>query len=300
MKTKILSFFTYIFLCSSFFLISLFFQVRIDATNERLPGEDLKYLPSGKFLKGAALCYDEVLADLLWIKAIGYFGEHYVADQNYAWLYHLLDITTSLDPGFEDPYEFGGIILAGEMGNIDQSTELLKKGMNNVFKHHKRYWYLPFFVAFNYMYYKGDNLNAARYLEIAARYPQSPSYLPLLVSRLYANSDDPVLAIPFLEEMIRKTNSPELQKKLRKRIKEIMVERDIRFLEKGRDQFLAQTGRYPNTLDELVQGGFIQNIPEEPFGGTYTIEVEDHSIRSSMTERLKLHINEAGGSFLKR
>ncbi len=257
-------------------------------------GEDFKYLPSGTFLKGAALSYDEMAADLLWIKTVAYFGGHAKTDLDYTWLYHLLDITTTLDPLFSDPYEFGGIVLAVELGDVDKSIAILNKGMANVPTQHKRYWYLPFFNAFNYMYYKGDNLRAARYLEIAAQSPHSPAYLPLLVARLYARSDDPGLAISFLEEMLRSTDSPELQEKLQRRIRELMVERDIRFLEQGRDQFLAQTGRYPNTLAELVENGFIKNIPPEPFGGTYLLAPEDHSIRSSMTERLQLHINKAG------
>ena len=271
-------------------------QIHIDKNIPRPPKfEDLKYLPSGNFLKGIALSYDELLSDLLWIKAIGYFGGHSVTDQNYDWLYHILDITTTLDPFFEDPYEFGGIVLATQVGDVDQSIAMLKKGMENVPKRHKRYWYLPFFLAFDYMFYKGDNLNAARYLEMAAQFPQSPKYLPLLVARLYANANDPEIAIAFLDQMIKSTDSEELKKKLTTRIKEVMVDRDIRSLEAARDQFLVIWKRYPEDLNELFMAGLITAMPREPFGGRYYISSTDHSIRStSMPGKLKLHIDQDG------
>lgn len=253
--------------------------------------DDLKYLPSGKFLKGAALTYDEVLADLLWIKAIGYFGTHARSDQDYTWLYHLLDITTTLDPFYSDPYEFGGIVLASELHDVDKSIALLEKGIANIPRHNKRYWYQPFFCAFNYMYYKNDNLTAARLLEKAAESPGRPEYLPLLVSRLYANTNDPELAIPFLEEMIQQTTNPEMQETLRARIRDVLVTRDIHRLEQARDRFLAERQRYPTSLDELIREDFINRLPEEPNSGQYDIDPSDHSIYSTKGRKLKLFID---------
>jgi len=268
-------------------------QIRMDKIHPQSDKiEDLMYLPSGKFLKGAALGYDELLADLLWIKAIGYFGGHAITDQNYDWLYHILDITTTLDPLFDDPYEFGGIVFANEVGDVDSSIKLLDKGMKNVPTHHWRYWYLPFFQSFNYMYYKNDYKMAARYLEIAAKYPGRPDYLPLLVSRLYANAGDPEVAIAFLKEMINSTESDELKERLEKRIKEVMADRDIRMLEKVRDRFYEIHGRYPEDTDELVKSSLISSLPKEPFGGKYRISPVDHSIYSTtMGEKLILHID---------
>lgn len=251
--------------------------------------EDLKYLPSGAFLKGAALSFDEVAADLLWIKTLGYFGAHAQGDRDYKWLYHLIDITTSLDPFYSDPYEFGGVVLGTELGDIDKSTEILKKGIANVPKNNKRYWYLPFFTAFNYMYYKGDNLTAARYLEIAARYPQSPPHLPLLVSRLYANTDSPGLALPFLEEMLVRADSPKIKRNLQTRINVIRVKQHILVLAAAAKQFKEHTGRNIISLDELVNSGIMTALPVEPFGGQYRLNKEGDIESSSKIESMELY-----------
>jgi len=269
-------------------------QEKYDSTikNTSTPIEDFKYLPSGKFLKGAALSFDEILADLLWIKAIGYFGGHYHTDKNFQWLKQILNVTTTLDPYFDDPYEFGGIVLAAELRDVDGSIAILKKGMRHVPKHHKRYWYLPFYTAFNYMYYKGDYKTAAHYMEIAASFPQRPAYLPLLVSRLYANTDDPGIAIPFLEKMKERAASSEMRDELDQRIKEIRVKQHILLLTRARDSFKAATGIFPRSVEQLFEKGFIKEIPTDPFGGRYYLDKADHSIRSSSnTDNLQLHIN---------
>ncbi len=286
---KLLSLYCAFVLVATAVLLSQYYIDKL--TDHHVITEDLKYLPSGKFLKGAALSYDEIAADLLWVKAIGYFGKHARTDQDYTWLYHIIDITTTLDPLASDPYEFGGIVLGTELGEIDKSIAILKKGMKNVPKHHKRYWYLPFFTAFNYMYYKGDYQTAAKYLEQAASFPQSPTYLPLLVARLYANTNAPGVAIPFLQEMITQTNSPEIRARLQKRIKEVQIKQDINVLSAASEQFKKLTGRYPEHIKELLDSGIMKTLPTEPFGGQYQI-MEDGAIKStSNTASMELYIN---------
>lgn len=286
MKTKSLVFLMFAGLFAAF-LYPLQTQLRHSSTATEF--EDLKYLPSGKFLKGAALSFDEVAADLLWIKAIGYFGTHAQTDQDYTWLYHILDIVITLDPFFSDPYEFGGVVLSTELGDIEKSTEILKKGIANLPKHNKRYWYLPFYTAFNYMYYYGDNLTAAKYLEIASRYPQAPPHIPLLVARLYANTDDPGLALPFLQEMLSRSDSDKLKESLQKRIKEIQVKQHILILSAASKRYNEQTGYSIENLDGLVSSGILEALPVEPFGGQYRIGKNGDIETTSQLESMELH-----------
>ena len=44
--------------------------------------------------------------------------------------------------------------------------------MVNVPKSHERFWTIPFFLGFNYMFYKKDYATAARYLEEASKHPK--------------------------------------------------------------------------------------------------------------------------------
>ena len=247
----------------------------------RVPIEDFKYLPNKALLKCAALSFDEIVADYLWIQALGYFGGHYQTDKQFPWLAQLIDTVNSLDPVFIDPYEFGGVVFGYVFNDVERSNAFFAKGMADVPKQNKRYWLLPFFTAFNYMYFKGDYETAAKYLEQAAQFPQRPAYLPLLVARLYANTEDPTLAIPFLEKMIEQAATQEMRTQLERRIGEIQVKDHLRQMNQAREQFRQARGREPNSLDELVAAGFLSRIPQEPFGGRYFISTEKQEIMSS-------------------
>ena len=266
----------------------------IDTLDEKYPVREVEtflYLPSGTFLKGAALGYDEMLGDLLWIKAVGYFGGHVNTDRNYTWLAHLLDVVTTLDPLYQYPYEFGGIVLAAEAGEVDQSIALLKKGMENVSKDDPRYWYFPFFLAYDYMYHKDDYLTAAHYLEQAIKFPQSPSYLPQLVARLYANADSPEVAVAFLREMIKATEKQALKNRLTERLHQVIHRTNMKRLKQGLDAFYFKFQKYPTSLQELVTAGFIPRMPVDPRGGTYHLSKENGAIENTIPEDdLKVHI----------
>ncbi len=287
--TSVLLLFIIIPLCTALFYLQ---KTILTQSSYKATIEDMKYLPSGHFLKGAALSYDELLADLLWIKLIAYYGHHAQTDQNYKWLGHLLEITTTLDPLYEDPYEFGGTVLALTPETVVESTTIFKKGLANVPQQHERYWRLNFYLAFNYMYYEKNYILAAKHLELAAKATGSPEYLPLLVSRLYANADDPQIAITFLQEMLQETESIEFKQKLEKRILEIKSDHNIRQLEKARDIFIQRNNRLPRVLHELVTAKIIPAVPDDPLGGEYIISQEDGSISSTiMANKLILHLD---------
>ncbi len=254
--------------------------------------EDMLYLPSGKFLKGAALSYDEMLADLFWIKTIGYYGGHSKNDHDYKWLNNIITATTTLDPFFQYPYEFGGVILSTEMNEVDNSIAILKKGMENVPKTHWRYWYFPFYIAFNYMYYKNDYKTAAQYLQIASECQGSPTYLPLLTARLYANTDSSEIAIPFLIEMIESSKNNEQKIQLKTRLNELISLRNIKFLENAKNKYNSIFHKYPDKLDLLISEGIITSIPDDPMGKGYYISDKDYSIKSTvMPDQLEVHID---------
>ena len=245
--------------------------------------EHLLYLPSEKFLKGAALAYDEIFADLMFIKTLGYFGSHAKTDRNYTWLAHMLEVVTTLDPLYQFPYEFGGVILSTEADDVDGSIAILKKGMVNVPKNHPRYWYFPFYCAFQYMYFHKDYETAAKYLEEAMTFDQSPPYLPLLAARLRANAQSPEAALPFLQEMIKTTDDEFIKKHLIRRIQEINVQRHLNFLNKGVEIYQSIFNNTPpNKLDDLVIYGIISAIPEHPMGGYYYYSHDDNEVKSSI------------------
>ncbi|MFH0812451.1 MAG: hypothetical protein V2A69_06385 [Pseudomonadota bacterium] len=176
------------------------------------------YIPSGTFLKPFTLGFNQLTADYFWIKTISYFGDHLLSDRNYPWLYHILDLVTTLDPLCKWPYFFGGIVLSLEAEQVEQSNLILEKAM----RYHPGVWNFPFYLGFNYWYHYNNPIKAASYIEIAAKLPGAPAYLKTFPARLYTEAGQRGAALQFLEEMLKKTQDPRMRAKIEKRIEEIL------------------------------------------------------------------------------
>jgi len=181
-------------------------------------------IPSGEFLKPFTLGFDQLIADYFWIKTVGYFGEHLMSDRNYPWLYHLLDLITTLDPQFIWPYYFGGIILSLEAKQVEQSNRILEKAC----QYHPEVWKFPFFLGFNYWYHYNDPLTAAYYIKIAAQLPKSPAFLKTFPARLLTEAGQKEAAIRFLMEMRNTTQDSQMKHQIEKRIEEIIQGKNLK------------------------------------------------------------------------
>lgn len=247
---------------------------------------ELMYLPKGEYLKIFALGYRNVAADLIWIKALQFLGERNQSKEGYSWAYHAVDVLTDLDPDFQIAYQATGTILGVWAGMPHESIKILTKGM----KYKPEWWLLPFFVGYNYYYELQDLDNAAKYFRIASDLPGAPPYLAQLAARMTVEAGDPNAALEFLIRMYQQVQDDRLKENLERRMKEVMVERDIRLLEKAVVDFRMATGRSPATFQDLVVHGIIRQIPQEPFGGSYRLSPNDGSVTSTMVEkRLRVH-----------
>ena len=62
----------------------------------RPPFEELAYYPSGRALIPATLGHSETAADLAWMRAVQYYGEHRRTDLRFLRLEHVFEILTTL------------------------------------------------------------------------------------------------------------------------------------------------------------------------------------------------------------
>jgi hypothetical protein len=194
--------------------------------------EQQLYLPTGRHLKAFSLGFGDLAADLLWIRAIGYYGGHALTDREYPWLHNILDQVTNLDPAFRFPYLFGGITLAldGETGR--QSIALLRKGMTQ----YPGDWRFPFYIGFNYFYHQQDPEHAAEYMRYAASLPGSPEYLPRLAASLMVESGRRSAAIRFLATLAEGARDESVRANILQKIEDL------------------RAGRTPDSLRSFLSG----------------------------------------------
>jgi tetratricopeptide (TPR) repeat protein len=250
--------------------------------------EGLAQLPKGEYLKPALLGYHYLGADILWLRLIQVIGKKRNSADEYEWMYHALDVITTLDPQYAYAYYAGGIILGDLANRPDLSTRLLEKGVSA----NPDVWNIPFLLGYNYYFLLGDPAKGAEYIMQAARLPDGPSYLPGLATRMAAEAGNPDTALAFLEARLTDTQDPEMREVLAYRMKEVIIERDLLMLESAVEAYRTQHRALPATLTDLVVAGAFPSLPQEPFGGDYRLDPKTGSVSSSThPERLRTFSN---------
>jgi hypothetical protein len=183
--------------------------------------EQFIYLPSGRHTKALTLGFSNLAADVLWVRAVSYFGGHVLTDNEYPWLYRILVQVTTLDPPFMYPYLFGGMALSLKPETGTQSISMLTRGMIN----YPGDWRYPFYIGFNAFYNQHDPERAAGLMRYAASLPGSPQYLPQLAASLLAESGRVDAAVRFLETMAEGARDESERANIRRKIEDLRANR---------------------------------------------------------------------------
>ena len=216
-----------------------------------------------------ALEFKGILSDFLFLKVSTFLGDKFIKNEKLEskhadYIYNSVDVITDLDPWFWDAYLLADMLLTWDFGKIDMANKLLFKAK----EYRTTDFKVPYHIGFNYFYFLKDNMNGAKYMMEAARLPGSPAYLPGLAARLsvYQNQYGP--AILFLGETLKKTQNPSLAKQIEIRLKTLII---LDNLEKAVQEFKGIYGFFPFKIAELVDRGLIKKIPQDPYGGEFTI-----------------------------
>lgn len=248
---------------------------RIDGTTVRI--EELAQLPRGEHLKPVMLGYHHLGADLLWLRLLQVWGKKKNTNNEYEWIYHALDVITTLDPRYAYAYYVGGIALTNYANRPDLSNHLLEKGH----RENPREWNLPFLLGYNHYFALGDATKGAEYIGRAARTPGAPDFLPGLATRMHAEAGNPEVALQFLEALWKENPDLVVREKLETRAKEVVIERDLRIIERAVTQYRHDNHVFPLSLTDLVSRKYLERLPEEPFGGIYLLDPKTGRVTSS-------------------
>jgi len=165
--------------------------------------EEWLFLPNAAQFKPMLLGFHGVAADLLWIQIVQYVGAHWQTDKQYPRLSQALELATSLDPHFLEPYRWGGVYLLYLSRQPEAAVSLLEKGAAA----NPGRWELPHDLGRYYYLEARDHAQALRWWEQAATLPGSPDYLARFVARLYAKTGHEETALELWLEVYRTAQS---------------------------------------------------------------------------------------------
>jgi hypothetical protein len=234
------------------------------------------YLPRADLLRPLSLGYHNVLADILWFRAISYFGKHYRSDRTYPWLAHICDLVTDLDPRAEHVYQFAGLILPWEAGEVDAGIRILEKGVRAI----PDSWGLAYYLGFTHFFFKNDSDVAAAHLQRAVRLPGAHPGVARLATIVTTEASGPETAMAFLRDLEQNLDSEQVRRVIHRNMQESAAAVALRHLDSQIVAYTKATGRAPQTLNEMIDAGFLQEVPRDPMGGHFEIG-SDGRARSS-------------------
>jgi TPR repeat protein len=191
------------------------------------PIEELAYYPSGEHLHRVTLGHAETAADLAWLRAVQYYGEHRVTDNRFDRMGHVFDILTTLAPGFIPAYVFGAFALAQEGRDFAAAERLMMKGLDA----NPANGALAFQAGFLYYVRPGgrDLARAAEYFEQAARQRDAPPQAARFAAFARQNAGELPVAWALWSRVYETSPNPFMRELAERKMREIRAA-----LERGR------------------------------------------------------------------
>jgi hypothetical protein len=235
--------------------------------------------------------FSSATADFMFLQAIQVFGGRRGPETEAGGaatdlkLARLLEYATELDPKFRGAYRFAGNALPrstpeGKFVNVMPAAQILTRGA----RERPDDWQIPFLLGYFQAFYLQELPSAARSLDQAAHAKGAPAYLGLLATRVAAQGGELQLAQQMAETMVEQATEEKTREEWEARVVDLKMESSIREIESATRRFHARTGRWPESLHEIVRAGDLPRIPAEPHGGEYRLAA-DGTVTSTAAAR---------------
>ncbi len=253
-----------------------FCQIQIDLLLKKQPERELMYFPNANITKAAAFGYDNLFSDWIWMQTIQYYGQHVITDRQYNYLEHMFDVLTTLDPGFIVAYNFGALLLSSDDKNIPAADKLLEKGMWN----NPTRWQPSFIRGFVQYVFARNYKQASRWFTISSRRPNAPDMPGRFAAfAMRKGKDLETSKALWLELYNRSSNKTEKDLAI-SYINKIDRELFIQYLGKKASMYQDQKKKELQSLGDLIQAGYLKQIPVDPLGGKFIWDASLKKVRA--------------------
>lgn len=235
-------------------------QVSIDYRRNRwIESEALLFLPTGQYLRAVSLGHQDLVADLLYLWSIQYYGHHRTTEgRRYLW--RIYEVITDLDPQYQDAYLTGALVMAVDMNDPELAIQLLERGAAA----NPGHWiYLVEAAHYAWMGLE-DYPRAAAYFDRALQVPGVPPMVRRARAGMIEFSGDAGQALTLWVEIWRdavETGDEHIEAIAWQHVYDLDVEADMQALRQAIDRYRLQRGTLPRTLDDLVVTGLLRSLP---------------------------------------
>lgn len=230
--------------------------------------EESLYLWSGRQVKTMAPGFENLLADLYWLRTVQYFGGQrvYAKDKKFELLEPLIEITTTLDPRLEIAYRYGAIFLSEPnpigAGRPQEGVAFLQRGMENL----PLSWRLRQDLGFYTHLFLHDSVRAAQILHEAAQIKGAPYWLDTLGASLLAKGGDRPAARRMWQQMFDQAEPGAIKANARENLRVLDAADQVDEAQAAVAAYTRDKGRLPRSLAELFASGTLRRSPVDDAG----------------------------------
>jgi tetratricopeptide (TPR) repeat protein len=238
---------------------------QVDRARPSAALQEVLYIRSPQLIKRLSLGYDGLLADVYWTRAVQYFGGRREAHARHLdLLAPLLEITTTLDPHLVVAYEFGANFLSPQppngAGRPDQAVPLVEFGIQN----NPDDWKLYYELGFIYYMDKKDYAKAAEAFERGSKVARAQPVMKVLAAQMAQHAGDTQMARTLWMTTYETTHDKDIRENAVAHLYALQVDDDVTELERLVAQYQRATGKIPETMEEMVQAGWLREIVRDP------------------------------------
>lgn len=256
-------------------LLFSFLKVQTDRVSRtRVPGSSIIYLPSGKYLKHFTFGYSSLVADIIYLWAIQYYGSYDIPDR-FKYLEHIFSIIAELDPRYTDPYEVGALIAVYDAHDPYLAFKILDMGLEK----NPDQWIFPFQAGHIAQMQLKDFEKAREYYRKTMEIPGSPP----IAKRLYANAAyramDYEEAWQMWKEVYETSKEDWVKEIAYNHLYRVKSTVDTQALSEAAKKFKEKYGRFPSDLNQLVRVGLIREVPKDLDGKDYVYDPKTGEVK---------------------
>jgi hypothetical protein len=238
------------------------------------PPSTLLWIQSGPLAQRLALGFDNLVADIYWMRAVVYYGGQRRGTEapTFELLYPLLDLVTTLDPRFRVAYRFGAIFLTegypSGPGRPDLAIALLEKGA----RVDPQRWEYLHDIGFVRYWALSDYRGAAHEFERAAALSGAPAWLRPLAAVTLVEGGDRRASRLLWQQMLANSDTEWIRHSAERRLLQLDALDQIDLMNRTAAEVAAGSGHPARSWAELMPALRLRDVPLDPAGTPYAID----------------------------
>lgn len=240
-------------------ILSQFEYDIVSAGHTAARGEGL----SPNTIRGIDMGFHAAIASFLWIATMPeildlVFNNHteYLSDEAFV---------NAVDERLSYPYAFSILVLPVATHFKDGVSDAVAIGKNGVANADPD-WRIPYYLATTYFLELKDMKNALWYYNLAAKTPGIPGYAERFALNFGIRSSEREKTRELWVTIRDSTNDQDTKDRAQAYINRLDI---FDYLESAAKVYDKKLGHFPATPADLVTGGIIPSVPQDPFGYTF-------------------------------